>query len=237
MRAPAASLGLLLALSALRCAGNAAASPPRPRAQSCCLGPKSRAAAASCSWRGWEAPGGPSPARVPFASSPVPAALRILLGLREPQAGLPGFPSSPSGAPGLGGTVCVYGGDVVAQHPWTSVLLPGHLRGLEVVLAGVVWLVRCPSRARLPPVSSLPKPPTPPSVSRRQPGDPTVRPLEAQVALEPWPVDRQDPGAWSSSPGSRWHLVMSNVSVFKALAPVSGIRAAVAQSPRMGKSE
>lgn len=80
MRAPAASLGLLLALSALRCAGNAAASPPRPRAQSCCLGPKSRAAAASCSWRVWGAPGGPNPARVPFASSPVPAALRILLG-------------------------------------------------------------------------------------------------------------------------------------------------------------
>lgn len=184
MRAPAASLGLLLALSALRCAGNAAASPPRPRAQSCCLGPKSRAAAASCSWRGWETPGRPKPpARVPYASSLVPAALRILWGLREPQAGLPGFPSSLGGAPGLRG-LCVWG------MSWPSIRGPlsccldtcGAWRSSWPALSGLAVVPPAPG---YPPVSSLPKPPTPPSVSQRQPGNPTVRPLEAQVALEP----------------------------------------------------
>lgn len=86
MRAPAASLGLLLALSALRCAGNAAASPPRPRAQSCCLGPKSRAAAASCSWRGWEAPGRSKPRARPLCLLSSPSC-----------------PSHPFGAPGATG--------------------------------------------------------------------------------------------------------------------------------------
>lgn len=59
--------------------------------------------------------------------------------------------------------MCV--GNVVAQHPWTSVLLPGHLRGLEVVLAGVVWLGRSPSRARLPSCLQPPKATHSPQVS------------------------------------------------------------------------
>jgi hypothetical protein len=38
----------------------------------------------------------------------------------------------------------------VAQRPWIAVLLSGHLRGLEVVWAGHVWLGCSPSRAWLP---------------------------------------------------------------------------------------
>lgn len=64
----------------------------------------------------------------------------------------------------------------MAQRLWTAVLLSGHLRGLEVVSAGYVWLGCSPSRAWLSPASNLPKLPAPlsgsgclPSSFRRQP--------------------------------------------------------------------
>lgn len=80
----------------------------------------------------------------------------------------------------------------MAQRLWTAVLLSGHLRGLEVVSAGHVWLGCSSSRAWLPPVFSLPKLPAPlsgscclPSSFRKQPGDPAAHPLEARVVPAP----------------------------------------------------